>query len=52
LQLGKPPPNAGFHGERPPWTSVLDQCPHWLDKSGDRDSEGKTDDGSGYGAKE
>jgi hypothetical protein len=35
LQLGEPPPNAGFPGERPPWTSVLDQCPHWLDKSGE-----------------
>jgi hypothetical protein len=35
LQLSEPPPNAGFPGERPHWTSALDQYPHWFDKSGE-----------------
>ncbi len=35
LQLGEPPPNAGFPGERPPWTSAQTSYPHWRDTSGE-----------------
>ena len=35
LQLGEPPPNAGFPGERSPWTSARTSIRHWLGNFGE-----------------
>jgi hypothetical protein len=35
LQLGEPPPNAGFPGGRPPWTSARTSIRHWLGNFGE-----------------
>ena len=51
-QLGEPPANAGFPGERPPWTSALTSIRTGSTSPVNRDSEHKTDDGSNYGTKE
>ena len=51
LQLGERPPNAGFPGERPPWTSAQTGIRTGSPSPVNRDSEYKTDDGSNYGTK-
>ena len=67
LQLGEPPPNAEFPGERPPrhpvetgclagrrppWTSAQTSIGTGATSPVNRDSERKTNDGSNYGTKE
>jgi hypothetical protein len=67
LQLGEPPPNAGFPGERlprqpvetgcltgrrPPWTSAQTSIRTGSTSPVNRDSERKTNHGSNYGTKE
>ena len=67
LQLGEPPPDAGFPasgrpvsrsrpnawaGRRPPWTSAQTSIRTGSTSPVNRDSEHKTDDGSNYGTKE
>ena len=52
LQLGESPPNAGFPGERPPWTSAQTSIRTGSTSPVNRDSERKTNDGSNYGTKE